>query len=121
MNGSQDTLLDTDWTGIKEKGGGSLRVSRPKESNLSHPNICALILRDQFYKFEKLGNVEREQSGTGHIRPHSVHTLSTPYNFLSIHVRQRYLVLANEVAVMMEDRVIDNKHSNYRPIEYIAK
>ena len=96
MNGSQDTLLDTDWTGIKGKGDGSLRISRPKESNLSHPNICALILRDQFYKFEKLGNVEREQSGTGHIRPHSVHTLSTPYNFLSIHVRQRYLVLANE-------------------------
>ena len=28
---------------------------------------------------------------------------------------------ANEVAVMMEDRVLDNKHSNYRPIEYLAK
>ena len=29
--------------------------------------------------------------------------------------------IANEVAVMMENRVIDNKHSNYRPIEYMAK
>ena len=29
--------------------------------------------------------------------------------------------LANEVAVMMEDRVLDNKHSNYKPIEYLAK
>ena len=29
--------------------------------------------------------------------------------------------LANEVAVMMEDRVLDNKHSNYRPIEYLFK
>ena len=74
------TLLDTDWTGIQGKGGGSPRVPRPKESNSSHPNICALILRDQFYKFEKLGNVEREQSGTGLIRPHPVHTLQFPFN-----------------------------------------
>ena len=40
-------------------------------------------------------------------------------------IREAVLVkckdIAHEVAVMMEDRVIDNMHSNYRPIEYIAK
>ena len=53
------------------------------------------ISSDQFYKFyklEKLGNVEGEQSGINLF----VHTLSTAYDFLLIHLRQRYLVLANE-------------------------
>ena len=47
------------------------------------------------------------------------------YPDISSYVREAVLFkckdIANEVAVMMEDRVIDNKHSNYRPIEYIAK
>ena len=47
------------------------------------------------------------------------------YPDISSFIREAVLVkckdIANEVAVMMEDRVIDNKHSNYRPIEYIAK
>ena len=47
------------------------------------------------------------------------------YSDVSSFVREAILVkckdLANEVAVMMEDRVLDNKHSNYRPIEYLAK
>ena len=47
------------------------------------------------------------------------------YPDFSSFVREAVLVkckdLANEVAVMMEDRVIDSKLSNYRPIEYLAK
>ena len=47
------------------------------------------------------------------------------YPDISSFVREAVLVkckdIANEVAVMMENRVIDNKHSNYRPIEYMAK
>ena len=47
------------------------------------------------------------------------------YPDVSPFVREAVLVkckdLGNEVAVMMEDRVLDNKHSNYRPIEYLAK
>jgi len=47
------------------------------------------------------------------------------YPDVSSFVREAVLVkckdLANEVAVMMEDRVIDNKQANYRPVEYLAK
>ncbi len=47
------------------------------------------------------------------------------YPDVSSFLREAVLVkckdLANEVAVMMEDRVLDNKHSNYRPIEYLFK
>ena len=47
------------------------------------------------------------------------------YPDVSSFVREAVLVkckdLANEVAVMMEDRVIDNKQAKYRPVEYLAK
>ena len=47
------------------------------------------------------------------------------YPDVSSFVRDAVLVkckdLANQVAVMMEDRVLGNKHSNYRPIEYLSK
>ena len=47
------------------------------------------------------------------------------YPNVSSFVRETVLVKckdhANEVAVMMEDRVLDNKHSNYKPIEYLAR
>ena len=47
------------------------------------------------------------------------------YPDVSSFVREAVLVkckdLANEVAVMMEDRVIDNKQANYSPVEYLAK
>ena len=47
------------------------------------------------------------------------------YPDVSSFVREAVLVkckdLVNEVAIMMEDRVLDNKHSNYRPIEYLDK
>ena len=47
------------------------------------------------------------------------------YPDVSSFVREAVLVkckdLANEVAVMMENRMIDNKLSNYRPVEYLAK
>ncbi len=47
------------------------------------------------------------------------------YRDISSFVREAVLVkckdIANEVAVMMEDRVIDNKQSNYRPVEYVVK
>ena len=47
------------------------------------------------------------------------------YPDVSSFLREAVLVkckdLANEVAVMMEDRVLENKHSNYRPIEYLFK
>ncbi len=46
------------------------------------------------------------------------------YPDVSSFVREAVLVkckdLANGVAVMMEDRVIDNKQANYRPVEYLA-
>tara|TARA_R100000742_G_C4277466_1_gene99365 strand:+ start:17 stop:265 length:249 start_codon:yes stop_codon:yes gene_type:complete len=47
------------------------------------------------------------------------------YSDISSFVREAVLVkckdIANDVAVMMEDRVIDNKYSKYRPVEYLAK
>ncbi len=72
------------WTQVgqesKEKEAVPSESPDQKNQTQGNPNICALILRDQFYKFEKLGNVGREQSGTEHIRPHSVHTLQFPFN-----------------------------------------